>query len=39
MYPRNKSGIALAKVEFNKKEAVFGSKLDYLRTKAIKCYI
>jgi hypothetical protein len=29
MYPRNKSGIAMAKAEFNKKEAVFGSQLVY----------
>jgi hypothetical protein len=29
MYPRNKSGIAIAKAEFKQEEAVFGSQLDY----------
>jgi hypothetical protein len=27
MYPRNKSGIAMSKAEFNKEEAVFSSQL------------
>jgi hypothetical protein len=29
MYPRNKSGIAMAKAEFSKEEVVFDSRLDY----------